>query len=96
MPWPWSIAIACLDLSSGQVLNWPLPTSDFEDNNYILKCAYEVWRVVHLHNKPKTTGKGKSMKTNWTPHDVDYFAYLTENARKGWTLHVTEGDDGAN
>lgn len=95
MPWPWSVATACLDMQNGQVRNWPLPTKDFVENDYILKAAYQVWRVVHLHHKPKTVGTGKHMKNNWTPDDVDLLAFLTDNARKGWTLHLAEKQNGA-
>lgn len=93
MPWPWSISLACLDGPTGQVRNWPLPMADFAENEFILEACWRVWRVVHLHHKPKTTKVGKKMRTNWTPQDVDLFAYLTENAGRGWTLHLPRDED---
>lgn len=92
MPWPWSIAVTCLDIATGQVINWPLPIRDFRENEFILEACWRVWRVVHLHHKPKSTKVGKKMKANWTPVDVDLFAFLTENAGLGWTLHLGNND----
>jgi hypothetical protein len=94
MPWPWSIAVACLDMSTGQILNWPIPQGGFVDNEFILEACWRIWRVVHLHQKPRTRGSGKNMKNNWTPSDVDLFAWLTDNAGYGWTLHLEEGENG--
>jgi len=34
------------------------------------------------------------MRNNWTPEDVDLSAFLTENMRKGWTLHLKDEPDG--
>ena len=87
MPWPWPIATACLDLSGGQVLNWPLRNKNFQENEYLLDACWRVWRVFHLFYKPRTVGK----KSNWTGADVDLFAFLTDEAWEGWTQHLNDG-----
>ena len=76
MPWPWKAAGACLDLRTGQVVNWPWPNGDYARNEFALDAMYQVWRVAHLFHKP-TMLNGKS---NWTPEDVDLYAWLQENA----------------
>ena len=76
------------------MLNWPFPHEEYAENEYILNACYRVWRVVHLYHKPKTVKVGKRTKTNWTPEDVDLFAFLSENARRGWTLHEKGEGDG--
>jgi hypothetical protein len=32
------------------------------------------------------------MRNNWTPQDVDLAAFLTDNAARGWTLHIRDND----
>ena len=71
-----------------------MPTKDYQENEFVLMACWRTWRVVHLYHKPKTTGSGKSMKNNWTPEDVDLISFLTENARKGWTLHLKDTANG--
>lgn len=83
MPWAWTVAWACLDNRTGQVLNWPYPTKPLDYNQPVLDAAYAVWRVVHLFHKPQTRpGPRGSVESNWTPEDVDMFAWLEEEAKK--------------
>ncbi len=81
MPWPWALTKSCLDLQTGTVINWPWPTADYTRNAYAIATMLEVWRVWQLFYKPKTRyGAKGQMKNNWTPADVDKFAWLQENA----------------
>lgn len=79
MPWPWKAATACLDFRTGTIINWPWPADDFTRNEFVLDAMYRVWRVWNLFHKP-TMIAGKS---NWTPEDVDLYAWLQEQA---WTV----------
>lgn len=85
MPWPWALAIACLDMRTGQVLNWPEPMADYPQNAFKLSAAKQVWSVWNLMTKPKTRSNAQGgMETNWTPEDIDWYAELEEmsgNAR---------------
>lgn len=81
MPWAWSVATACLDLETGQVLNWPFPTSDYPRNEPVLEAAHRVWRAWYLFHKPKSRpGPGKTTVSNWTGTDIDFYDWLEENA----------------
>ena len=83
MPWAWTVAWSCMDIRTGQILNWPYPVKDIDLNLPLLEAASTVWREVHLYHKPKTRlGPNGQMENNWTPQDVDLYSWLEEESRK--------------
>ena len=72
---------ACLDTRTGQILRWPFPNRDYDENETILELARYVWRAYALYHKPKSIRLANgSLVSNWTPADVDLYAYLSEIA----------------
>lgn len=80
MPWPWTLALDCLDMQAGRVLHWPVQ-GDWGDNQFLCEAMRRVWRVVKLFHKPRTrTGKGGVVEANWDENDISLYDWLNRNA----------------
>lgn len=79
MPWPWKLARACLDLSTGQVIQYPTAGAYLE-NEFLIDAMTFVWRVWALFNKPKHRHENGQTVGNWTPADIDLFDWLNSTA----------------
>lgn len=90
MPWAWELAVACLDMTNGQIRHWPIPTGRYQDNQFLLEACWRVWRVFHLHAKPRATNG----QVNWSSSDIDLYSYLQDNAHKGWVMPTRDVTDG--
>jgi hypothetical protein len=74
MPWPWALARACLDMQTGNVINWPRPQLDYDENAYTISAMLQVWRTWKLFYKPKA---------DWTADDVAFYAPVHMAKRGG-------------
>lgn len=74
MPWPWVIARACLDMQNGNVLHWPRPQLNYDENAYIISAMLQVWRTWQLYYKPKE---------DWTNSDYEFYEPIRLAKREG-------------
>ena len=74
MPWPWTLARACLDMQTGNVVTWPRPQLDYADNAYAISAMLQVWRTAKLFYKPKS---------DWTADDLSFYAPIHMVKRGG-------------
>ena len=75
MPWPWVLCTHCMDMQSGNILNWPLG-QDWERNAPVLAAMRDTWHGWLFHtrtNNPK--------HTKWTEWEVGYEEWL-QNGRE--------------
>jgi hypothetical protein len=79
MPWPWKLARACFDLSTGQVRQYPTAGA-YRENEYLIDAMNIVWRTWVLFSKPMTKVVGGDTVNNWTPADIDFYDWLNKNA----------------
>lgn len=79
MPWPWTIASACLNLSTGQIVQYPLAGA-YRENAFVIDAMTMVWRVWKLFNTPMSKMVGDQVVTMWTGSDIDFYDWLNSNA----------------
>lgn len=72
MPWPWLLCTHCMDLQSGNILNWPLGP-DWEKNAPVLQAMRDTWQGYLFHVR---TSDPKH--TKWSEWEVSYESWLQE------------------
>lgn len=79
MPWPWKLARTCLDLTTGQLIQYPA-NGAYLENEFLIDAMNIVWRVWKLFYTPMSRQVGDQTVSNWTPADIDLYDWLDKNA----------------
>ncbi len=72
MPWPWVLCTHCMDLQTGNILNWPLGP-DWEKNAPVLQAMRDTWQGYLFHVRTRDP-----KHTKWTEWEVSYESWLQE------------------
>ncbi len=79
MPWTWKLTRYCMDLSNGNVLNWPYPEKGLHDNDFYLErmvLTWRTWRFCHNTANPLY---------DWQPQDIDFDTWLNKDREQSNT-----------
>lgn len=68
MPWPWHLAVHCMDLQQGTFVHWPLE-GGWRANRLYLDLMLAVWRAWRFCLTPAS---------EWSEHDLGYKEWLDE------------------